>query len=304
MRIINQSNPQKIRRGSADTLFDGLNYLLFTGVILIVVYPLYFVLIASVSDPKEVLNGNLTIWVKGFQLDGYSHIFRSGKIWRGYINSVFYTVTGTSLNILLTMMAGYALSRSDFAARRLIMLVFIFTMYFSGGLIPTYLVVDKLGLVGRWPVMVILGAVNVWNVIIARTFLMGSLYAELQDAARSDGCNDINFLFKIVIPLSKALIAVLCLYYGLSHWNSYLTALIYLKNRTEYPLQLILREILLMNSVDAEMMPDLPGVNEQLQLAAVMKYGLVVVASVPMLVIYPFLQKYFVKGVMLGSLKG
>jgi putative aldouronate transport system permease protein len=301
---MNGKDQQIIKKSLADMIFVFANYVFFTVIMLVVIYPLYYVVLASFSNPIAVLNGNITFWIKGFQLEGYRRIFSSGKIWLGYGNSMLYTVLGTAINILITMMAAYSLSRQTFKARKVIMLMMIFTMYFSGGLIPTYMVVDRLGLVGHWPVMIILGAVSVWNVIIARTFLAASLYVELQEAAKIDGCNDVHFLFRIVFPLSKALIAVLCLYYGLAHWNSYFTALIYLKEKAQYPLQLVLRDILLVNEVDLEMIVDVVGFEEQLRISAIMKYGLVIVASLPMLIIYPYLQKYFVKGVMLGSLKG
>lgn len=297
-------NQKIIKKSIADSVYVIANYVFFSAIMLVVIYPLYYVVLASFSDPKAVLNGDISFWIKGFQLEGYRRIFSSGKIWLGYRNSIFYTILGTSLNILLTMMAAYSLSRQDFKARKVIMFMMIFTMYFSGGLIPTYMVVDHIGLVGHWPVMIILGAVSVWNVIIARTFLTTSLYIELQEAAKIDGCNDFIFLFSIVLPLSKALIAVLCLYYGLVHWNSYFNALIYLKEKSQYPLQLVLRDILLVSEVNMEMVGDVVGYEEQLRISAIMKYGLVIVASLPMLIIYPYFQKYFVKGVMLGSLKG
>lgn len=293
-----------LQRSKDDRLFDITVYTLFTLILLLVLYPLYFVVIASVSDPAKVLSGGITFWPRGFQLDGYMRIFEHKRIWNGYGNSVKYTVLGTFLNILLTLMLAYPLSRSDFKMRKPLMVILMITMYFSGGLIPTYLVVDGLGLTGKWPVMIILGAVSVYNVIISRTFISTSIPSELQDSAHIDGCDDIRYLFRIVIPLSKALIAVLCLYYGLNHWNGYFNAMIYLRDKSDYPLQLVLREILSMSKIDQEMVVDVPGIEKQREIAESIKYGLIIVASLPMLVLYPFLQKYFVKGIMLGSVKG
>lgn len=300
--VIAKRNP--IKRSRADVIFDICNYLGFAVIIGLVLYPLYFVLIASVSNPDDVLLGKVVLFPTEFQFQGYQLIFRSGKIWLGYVNTIIYTTLGTSLSIVLTMMAGYALSRHDFLARRIILFIFVVTMYFSGGLVPTYMVVDRIGLADNWLVMVVLGAVSVWSIIITRTFLSGDIYVELRDAAQIDGCDDFYFLFRIVFPLAKALIAVLSLQFAIGHWNSYMTALIYLKDSKQYPLQMVLREILITSNVDLEMFPDIPGMEEKLRLNAVMKYGLVVVASAPLLIIYPFLQKYFVKGVTLGSLKG
>jgi putative aldouronate transport system permease protein len=269
-----------------------------------IVYPLYFIVIASLSDPSLVLNGRVFIIIKGFQLEGYKRILDSQRIWTGYANSLKYTVLATTLNVVLTMMFAYPLSLPYFKARRVIMLLMVFTMYFSGGLIPTYLVVDSLGLTGKWPVMIVLGAVSAWNVIISRTYISVSIPSEMQDSAKIDGCSDFSYLFRIVFPLSKALLAVLCLYYALGHWNGYFYAMIYLKNKADFPIQLILREILTMAKADQEMLSGISGFAEQVLIAESIKYGLVVIASLPLLVAYPFLQKYFVKGVMLGSIKG
>ena len=292
------------RRSRGDRVFEAVNYILFTLIILVVAYPLYFVVLASVSDPTQTLNGQVWLRIKGFQLDGYRRILEDQRIWTGYGNSVRYAALGTLLNITLTLLCAYPLSRDDFPARKVLMVLFVFTMYFGGGLIPTYLVVQRLGLVRQWPVMILLGAVSPWNMIIARTYFRSSETRVLQEAARIDGCNDIRFFTAILLPLSKAIIAVLALYYCLAHWNGYFNALIYLNDPETFPLQLILRDILIVSARDNEMITDVEGLAERMRIAEVLKYGVIIVASAPMLLLYPFLQKYFVKGVMIGSLKG
>ncbi len=271
---------------------------------LIALYPLIFVVSASVSDPTAVNSGRVTLLPVGFNLKGYQAILKSKWIITGYRNSLFYTVSGTVLNVTVTLMAGYALSRRDLYGRRLITLFMMFTMWFSGGIITTYLVVNKIGLYNKWYTLILIGLVSVYNVIITRSFISGSIPMELQEAARIDGCNDFQIFARIIIPLSKPVTAILCLYYGLGHWNSYFNALIYLKDKNMQPLQIFLREILVQNETIHMSSDALDSLIERALMAQTMKYSLIVVASLPMLMIYPFLQKFFVKGVMIGSVKG
>ena len=271
---------------------------------LIALYPLIFVVSASVSDPTAVNSGRVTLLPVGFNLKGYQAILKSKWIITGYRNSLFYTVSGTVLNVTVTLMAGYALSRRDLYGRRLITLFMMFTMWFSGGIITTYLVVNKIGLYNKWYTLILIGLVSVYNVIITSSFISGSIPMELQEAARIDGCNDFQIFARLIIPLSKPVTAILCLYYGLGHWNSYFNALIYLKDKNMQPLQIFLREILVQNETIHMSSDALDSLIERALMAQTMKYGLIVVASLPMLMIYPFLQKFFVKGVMIGSVKG
>ncbi len=271
---------------------------------LIALYPLIFVISASVSDPTAVNSGKVTFFPVGFNIKGYKAILKSKWIVTGYRNSLFYTVAGTALNVSVTLMAGYALSRKDLYGRKFITLFMMFTMWFSGGIITTYLVVNKIGLYNKWYTLIIMGLISVYNVIITRSFISGSIPLELQEAARIDGCSDFQIFGRLILPLSKPVVAILCLYYGLGHWNSYFNALIYLKDKNLQPLQIFLREILVQNETIQMSSDALDSLIERALMAQTMKYSLIVVASLPMLIIYPFLQKFFVKGVMIGSVKG
>lgn len=268
-------------------------------------YPLMYVLFASVSDPVAVNSGKMVLWPIGLHAKGYRTVFENQWILIGYRNTVFYTVIGTLLNVAVTFMASYALSRKDMYGHSLITFFMVFTMWFGGGLIPTFLVVNRLGLVNSPAVMVILGLVSVYNCIICRSFIQNSIPYELQEAAYIDGANDFQIAWRIIFPLSGPVLAILSLYYALSHWNSYFNALIYLDDRRLQTLQLFLREVLIENSrVEISAYGDMEAMVERTKMAQIMKYALIVVASVPMLVIYPFVQKFFVKGVMIGSVKG
>lgn len=295
-----------IKKGKKNRTYDIVNYLILGLVGLIVIYPLYFVLIASISEPDAV-NRGLVIWRPiGFSLDGYKKIFEDARIWVGYRNTLFYTVCGTALNVVLTLITAYPLSRIDLAGRKGLIGYFLFTMFFSGGLIPTYLLVSGLGLYNTPFVLIILGGINIFNLIIAKSFFENSIPADLREAAEIDGCGTFRFFIEIVLPLSKALLGVLVVYYGIGHWNQYFDALIYLSKDSLYPLQMVLREILIQNS-NVQSFTDESMLAEMLlqeRYAGLIKYGVIIVASVPMLIIYPFVQKYFAKGVMLGSVKG
>ncbi len=288
----------------SEKLFNGIVSVILGICGLLALYPLIFVVSASISDPTAVNSGKVVLWPVGFNIKGYKAILKSKWITTGYRNSLFYTVAGTAINVSATLMAGYALSRKDLYGRKLITLFMMFTMWFSGGIITTYLVVNKIGLYNKWYTLIVMGLISVYNVIITRSFMSGSIPLELQEAARIDGCSDFQIFGRLILPLSKPVIAILCLYYGLGHWNSYFNALIYLKDKNLQPLQIFLREILVQNEAVNMSSDALDTMIERAMMAQTMKYSLIVVASLPMLIIYPFLQKFFVKGVMIGSVKG
>ena len=292
------------RETKGDRIFNFVNNLIITFMVIIVLYPLIYVVSSSFSDPVAVMAGKVRLLPVDFSLMGYEAVFKSNQIWLGYGNTVFYTVCGTIINVIMTIMAAYPLSRKDLKGRNFIMFLFSFTMFFGGGMIPTYLLIKDLGMINtRWALL-IPNAMGVWNVILARTFFQSNIPVELLEASQLDGCSNWTFIVKIVLPLSKAIIAVITLYYAVGHWNAYFNALLYLKDAKLYPLQIILRNILIQNQVDNSMMMDIEELELRQYLNALLKYSLIVVASVPVLVAYPFVQKYFVKGVMIGSIKG
>ncbi len=289
-------------QGFADKAFDIFNYGILGLVAICVLYPLYFIVIASFSDPVAINNGQVSFWPVGFNTTGYQKIFENVKIWRSYSNTIFYTVVGTGINIFLTMMLAYPLSRKKFFARKPITILVMFTMYFQGGLIPTYLWMNDLNLYNTPWVMVLLPAINVFNLIIAINFIKNNIPEELYEAASIDGCSHIKFFTRIVLPLSKTIIVVLVLYYGVAHWNEFMNGMIYLRDEGLYPLQLTLRNILLQNQASG--LGDVDSIIEQQKAAELIKYGAIIISTLPVLVIYPFLQKHFEKGVMVGSVKG
>ena len=296
---------RKVKESFGDYIFMALVYLMLSIIAVIMLYPILYTLSASISDPVAVNSGDLVLLPKGFQLDGYRLIFQNEWVLTGYRNSLFYTIFGTILNLTVTYMAAYALSRKHLYGKKLLSTLFIIPMWFGGGLIPTFLVVLQIGLFNKPYTMLLIGLVSIYNVIICRTFLQ-QLPEDLSEAARIDGCNDFRIMTSILLPLSTPILAVLALYYGMGHWNDYFSSMIYLNNRSYMPLQLFLREILLMNA-----QVDMSGTTEELQdmafrayISQTMRYGLIVVASLPMLILYPFVQRYFVQGVMIGALKG
>lgn len=291
------------RKTLSDRLFDLCNTALFIVVLIMILYPLYFILIASVSDPVAVNSGKVWFWPADISWKGYAAIVNHQQIWLGYKNSLFYAVLGSGISTAVTISGGYALSRKDLFGRKIIMLFIMFTMFFQGGLIPTYILVKNLGLLDTIWAMVIPGAVSAFQIVIVRTFFQQTIPDELLEASMVDGCNNLRFFFRIVLPLSLPIIAVIVLFNAVAQWNSYFKALIYLSSEELQPLQIILRRILIENQ-SSEMMGDLNSAQEKAKQAELVKYGLVIVASLPMLVLYPFLQKYFVKGMMIGSVKG
>ena len=295
-----------VKETRGDKISNFINYILLSLILVITFYPLYFVVIASFSDPALINSGKVILLPKGISFVGYRHILGDPRIASGYLNTIIYTVFGTFINLAVTIPAAYALSRRDLVGRDTITIIFIITMFFSGGLIPTFLLMKDLSLLNtRWAIL-ILGATNMTNIVIARTFFQSTLPLELQEAAKIDGCSDFRLFFSIVLPLSSAIIAVLALFFAVAHWNNYFKALVYLTNEKLFPLQLFLRELLIKSEFDAQMIltGDTSNLNEQLKIAEQIKYGLIIVSTLPIMLVYPFIQKYFVKGVMIGALKG
>ncbi len=293
----------KIARSKSDKVFHLMLYIAAVLILCIVIYPLYFVVIASFSDPSAVAGGQVWLLPKGFTLDGYRELFRHREIWIGYKNTILYTVTGTLIGLIVNVFAAYALSRKDLVGRKFFGLMFIFTMFFNGGLIPTFITIKDFNLYNTVAVMVLPFSVSVYNIIVARTFFQNSIPSDLNDAAKIDGCGNLYYFFKIVLPLSKAIIAVIGLWTAVGMWNSYFNALIYLKDASKYPLQLILRNILITNNLQMSF-----GSGEAMQIALrlsnLMRYSVIIVSTVPIMCLYPFVQKYFNKGVMIGAVKG
>lgn len=292
-----------IRESYSDRMFLFFNYLVLAIILSIVLYPMIYIVSSSFSSGSAITSGRVWLWPVEPTLSGYRLVFINDSIWMGYKNSLIYMVTGTFINVVMTCMAAFPLSRKDFYGRKVIMLIFVFSMMFSGGLIPSYLVVRSLGMLNTIWAMIIPGAMGVYMVIIARTYFMSNIPNELIDAASLDGCGDTKFILKIALPLSKPIIAVMALMYAVGHWNSYFSALIYLNNPKLYPLQLILQRILILDSIETGNQEAFEMVRS-IQLRTMMKYALIIIANAPLFMAYPFLQKYFVKGFMIGSLKG
>lgn len=287
-----------------DKIFYILSGIFLTALFLAVLYPIIFVVASSFSSGTAVTGGKVFLWPVDFSLDGYETVFNNRDILVGFKNSILYTALGTFLNVIATMSAAYALSRDDTPGVNKIMFLFTFTMFFSGGMIPTYMLVRSLHMLDSIWAMVIPGMVGVYNLIVARTFVKSNIPKELLEAAQIDGCGDFKFFIKIVIPLSKAVIAVLVLFYGVGHWNSYFNPMLYLNSRELFSLPIFLKEILIANQIDPSTVTD-PELQLQIaQMADVIKYALIVVSTIPVLIVYPFIQKYFVQGVMIGSIKG
>lgn len=290
-------------RAGSDRIFLIVCYAFLGAVLLITLYPLYFVVIASVSDPAKVSTGMVTFLPVGINMDGYQAVLQDSRIVRSFMNSVIYTTSGTIVNLVLTVPAAYALSRTDLKGRKFLLFYFMIPMFLSGGMIPTYFVVRGCHLLDTMWSLILPVGVSVYNLIIARSFFQATLSKELLDAARIDGCSNTRFFVRIALPLSKAIIAILVLYYGVAHWNSYFTAMIYLNDQGKFPFQLILRDLLSQNQQITEIMQDQSELLHKQQLAELMKYSLIIISSLPVMILYPFIQKYFVKGVMIGSLK-
>ena len=300
-------NRKKFLRNWPDLSFRIVVTVITVSAFLFVLYPIYFVVIASFSDSTLVNRGQVILYPKGVSLYGYSQIFKKPEIWVGYKNTIIYSFFGTIFNLTVTLPAAYVLSRKDFAARGIVMKLFVITMYFNGGMIPTYMLIKDVGLLDSPLVMIIFGAVNVYNLIITRTFFETSIPDELYEAAALDGCSHFRYFSTVVLPLSKAVIAVIMLYYLVGHWNDFFSALLYLNSDKYQPLQIVLRNILLLNQAMAGTTGASAGAGAGAyaqQFADQIKFGVIIVSTVPVLCVYPFIQKYFEKGVMIGAVKG
>ncbi|CAM3272196.1 carbohydrate ABC transporter permease [Paenibacillus lupini] len=285
-----------------ERLFNVVICALAAIIIGIVLYPLLFVVSASFSDPAKVLGGEVWLLPKSVTAEAYREIFRNKEVWLGYRNTIVYTVVGTVINIIMTILAAYPLSRPDLPGRKVLMLFITLTMFFSGGLIPTYLLVKDLGMVDTMWSLIVPGAISTYNLIVMRTYFQSSIPWEIQEAAHIDGCSNWRLLLNIILPLSKPILAVMILFYAVAHWNSFFNALIYMRDESHYPLQLVLREILMFSQSAAA--DGTVGLEDKILLAESIKYAIIIVSSLPVWIMYPFVQRHFVKGVMIGSIKG
>ena len=293
-----------------DFRFDVINMIALTILMLIFFYPMYLCLISAISSPEEVFAGRVLLIPKGFNAEGFQRVLQNDSLWRGYLNSICYTILGTAINLALTMTGAFVLSRKTFALRGVLNWMVLITMFFGGGMIPTYLLVKILGMLNTVWALVLPGAISTWNLIITRTFISSSIPDELQEAAQIDGCNNARFFVSIVLPNSSTIIAVIGLFYAVDHWLSYWNAMLYITKSEMYPLQLVLRDILLKAEValqNAQSGTDLDGgasIVELLRISESVKYIVVIAGTLPLLIVFPFVEKYFVKGVMIGSVKG
>lgn len=287
-----------------DMAFSFMVYVLLTFVLIIIAFPLIYLVSASFSSPQAVISGRVWLLPVDFTIKGYEAIFKDSSIIRGFLNSLYITVVGTGINILMTVMMAYPISRKKFYGRKAFTMFMMVTMFFGGGLVPTFLLINHLHMYNTFWAVMVPGCVGITNVIICRTYFESSIPEELYESASLDGCDDFRFLIRIVLPLSKPVLAVLVLYYAVGHWNSYFNEMIYLEDKVKYPLQVVLRQILIMSQVADEMMLDFSAAEQAQGMADLLKYSTIIVSSLPMLILYPFIQKYFVKGVMIGSVKG
>lgn len=285
-----------------DRLFYFFCYAIVTILTLIVLYPIIYIVSASFSNSDMVVQGKVWLWPVDFTLEAYKIILKRPEIWTGYRNTIFYTVLGTFINLAITLMCAYPMARKNLRGRGPIMFIFSFTMMFSGGMIPNYILVRELGMMNTTWALVLPGAMSVYNMIVCRTFIETNIPDEMLEASQIDGCNNTQFFFRMVLPLSKSIIAVLTLWYSVTHWNSYMNAFLYLREKTRYPLQIFLKEVLIQSqALGGEDVMEAENIST---IYATIKYSMIVVATVPLFCVYPFVQKHFQKGVMVGSVKG
>ena len=289
---------------TGDRVFTIVNYSLLMLVLIIELYPLVYVVAASFSDPQAVVSGKVFLFPVNPTLKGYAAVFKNKKILTGFSNSIFYLIVGTVLNLVMTMLCAYPLSRKEFRARGFLSMFFVFTMYFSGGMVPAYILVNKLGMINtRWS-MIIPMAMSTYNMIICRTYIVNSIPDELYEASQMDGCTPFRYMLSVVVPLSKPILAVLTLYYGVVRWNDYFNAMLYLYKDNLQPLTIVMKEILIMSQVDMTQVTDDSAVSKLQGMSELLKYSTIVVASLPVMLLYPLIQKHLVKGVMIGAVKG
>ena len=295
----------KRKKITQDTIVYFINYILLTVLLVVVLYPLIYIISCSFSSGDALMSGRVKLFPVDLTLQSYKAVFKYQSIWTGYRNSIIYAIVGTLISMVLTLFAAYPLSRDDFRGKKIFTVIILFTMMFSGGLIPTYLLVKNLDLMDTIWAVVLPGAVNSYNIIVARTFFANTIPKELQEAAEMDGCTDFRFFVRIVIPLSTPIIAVLSLWVVVGLWNSYFGPMIYLNSQEKYPLQLVLRRILLLSQVNLNQSNiDPETIRKNQYLGEMLKYGTIIISTLPLMIVYPFVQKYFVKGVMIGSVKG
>lgn len=287
-----------------DRIYYIIVHVIMIMILVIIGYPLIYIVSSSFSSPTAVSTGKVILWPVDPSLEGYKAVFKNSDVLTGYLNTIIFTFCGTLINVVFTMFAAYPLASNKLPGRRVFLFLFTFTMIFSGGMIPTYILIKNLHMLNTIWAMIIPGAVSVYNLMIARTFIQNSIPQELYEAAEIDGCSDIHYFSKIVLPLAKSIIAVLVLFYAIGHWNAYFNAFLYLDDRKLFPLQIVLREILIANSVNSNMVLDPEIAAAKQGMAELLKYSLILVSTVPVMCLYPFVQKYFVKGVMIGSVKG
>ena len=300
-RIKRKQGP--IRQSAGDRAFNIVNAIVMTLTTLAIVYPLYYVLLASITDPVVVSSGKLLLYPEAPYFEGYTRALHYAPLWTGYGNTLKYTLVGTAVALFCTIPAGYALSRIDLPGRRVLMFLFTFTMFFSGGIIPLYLVVLQLHMYDTIWAIVLPVAVSAYNLIVCRSFFDTGIPNELLEAAKIDGCNDFKFFFRIVLPLSSTIIAVMCLFYATALWNMFFNPLMFLSGKENMPLQVVLRDLVLLNQANS-ITSSAEEIAMRQKLAEQLKYCIVVLAAAPLLIVYPFLQKYFAKGVMVGAVKG
>ena len=293
-----------IRAPRADAVFHAVVLLFLALVTIVILFPVLNIIATSFSSYNAVIAGRVWIWPAEFQLETYKAVFSSGSIFLGYRNTILYTVLGTCVNLAVTICAAYPLSFSDLRGKNALSGFFAFTMLFSGGMVPGYIVVNRLGLIDTIWAMLLPGALSVWNMIIMRTFFQSNVPRELYEAATIDGCSDFRYLVQVMLPLSGSIIAVIALYYAVGHWNGYFNAMLYLNTKSRYPLQIFLREILLLGQMDSDMAGNMDYSLYAQGASELIKYAVIVVSSLPMMVIYVFIQRFFVKGVMIGAIKG
>jgi len=304
MQAIEAKKSHAIRNSRSDSVFYFFVYAVLIFLTIIVLYPLIYILSSSFSSSHAVSSGKVVLFPVEFSIDGYKRVFAYSRVWTGYKNTIIYTLLGTAINVVMTMTCAYPLSRRGLPHKGFFTFLFSFTMIFSGGMVPSYLLMRDLKLLNTPWAMLLPGALSIYNMTIARTFIQNNIPYELFEAARIDGCDDFRYFTHLVLPLSKAILAVLSLYYAVGHWNAYFNALIYLNNRNLYPLQVFLREILILNEFDNEAIIDEELMMVKQGMADLLRYALIVVSTAPILCMYPFVQRYFVKGVMIGSVKG
>ena len=294
-----------LRRTYSDKIFDISNIVIMVVLLFVFVWPLWFVLIASFSNPMAVAKGEVLFLPKDITVSGYQLMLEYKSLWTGYANTIFYSAVGTLLNLILSVCCAYPLATKDFYPRKVITYLLMFTMYFSGGMIPLYLVVKKVGLLDTWWAMIIPNAISFYNCLVVRSYMMNSIPGELKEASTLDGANSAQYLWKVVLPLSKPVLAVVGLYYLVGHWNNYRSALLYIYDEAKYPLQSVLRNLLSsVNYISTGDVTDPEELEMVYRQSQQMKYCVIIAAAVPMLCVYPFIQKFFVKGVMVGSVKG